>query len=82
MFNYNFATENSEEQKCECETLLLTVEALKAQLEEQTRLCKEQVNYIQTLLQSYMYDNLSNYILNMLCIVISELHTQYQGFIW
>lgn len=25
------------------ETLLLTVEALKAQLEEQTRLCKEQV---------------------------------------
>lgn len=26
------------------ETLLLTVEALKAQLEEQTRLCKEQVN--------------------------------------
>ena len=31
------------------ETLLLTVESLKAQLEEQTRLCKEQVsqcNYI------------------------------------
>lgn len=27
----------------EKETLLLTVEALKAQLEEQTRLCKEQV---------------------------------------
>ncbi len=26
------------------ETLLLTVEALKAQLEEQTRLCKEQVS--------------------------------------
>ncbi len=37
------------------ETLLLTVEALKAQLEEQTRLCKEQVHvggerYMHTLL--------------------------------
>ena len=28
------------------DTLLLTVEALKAQLEEQTRLCKEQVSLI------------------------------------
>ena len=27
------------------ETLLLTVESLKAQLEEQTRLCKEQVRH-------------------------------------
>ena len=27
------------------ETLLLTVEALKAQLEEQTKLCKDQVNF-------------------------------------
>ena len=29
------------------ETLVLTVEALKAQLEEQTRLCKDQVKILQ-----------------------------------
>ena len=48
------------------ETLLLTVEALKAQLEEQTRLCKEQVQCIYTLIiyinvhaciQVHMYNN-------------------------
>ncbi len=38
--------EVSDEGQSDKETLLLTVEALKAQLEEQTRLCKEQVSYI------------------------------------
>ena len=33
-----------EEHEDSYETLLLTIEALKSQLEEQTRLCKEQVN--------------------------------------
>ena len=32
------------------ESLLLTVEALKAQLEEQTKLCKEQVSSVQQML--------------------------------
>lgn len=36
------------------ETLLLTVEALKAQLEEQTRLCKEQVFIILMYLHAYI----------------------------
>ena len=41
MWSLDDAGEDTEDDK---ETLLLTVEALKAQLEEQTRLCKEQVN--------------------------------------
>ena len=35
--------ENQQDENADKETLLLTVEALRAQLEEQTRLCKEQV---------------------------------------
>ncbi len=42
---YLCVDEDGDERQGDKETLLLTVEALKAQLEEQTRLCKEQVSY-------------------------------------
>ena len=57
---------------CDCETLLLTVEALKAQLEEQTRLCKEQVIFE---LETFYYEFLVSWLVFFLghdCILSSE----------
>lgn len=53
------------------ETLLLTVEALKAQLEEQTRLCKEQV--ILTVRCHKDFNNRSYFFRWMLFLKIEEL---------
>ena len=52
--------EDEEEKTEDNETLLLTVEALKAQLEEQTRLCKEQVTNPHIARES-MYTYVINY---------------------